>query len=67
MSCRAPASASKSIIDTIYATKQGKIAVECRDLKTAVRLAEALGAAIVIEEDNFQHCLSDLIPFKNGG
>ncbi len=52
--------ASKSIIDTIYATKRGKIAVECRDLKTAVRLADALGAAIVIEEDNFQGCLSDL-------
>ncbi|WP_025042034.1 CoA transferase [Nitrosospira briensis] len=51
--------ASKSIIDAIYATKRGEIAVECRDLKTAVRLAEALGAAIVIEEDNFQDCLSD--------
>jgi crotonobetainyl-CoA:carnitine CoA-transferase CaiB-like acyl-CoA transferase len=53
-------SASKSIIDTIYATKQGKIAVECRDLKTAVRLAEALGAAIAIEEANVEHCLSNL-------
>jgi CoA:oxalate CoA-transferase len=53
-------SPSKSIIDTVYVTKHGKIAVECRDLNTVLRLAEALDAPISIEEDRFPKCLDSL-------
>ncbi|SOD41137.1 CoA transferase [Nitrosovibrio sp. Nv4] len=51
---------SMSLINTIYVTKQGKIAVECPDFKTSLRLSEALDAAIEVEEDGFPHSLSDL-------
>ncbi|MDE2365853.1 MAG: CoA transferase, partial [Betaproteobacteria bacterium] len=53
-------SASKSITDAIYVTKQGKIAVECRDLDAVLRLAEALEAAVSIEEGIFPECLDRL-------
>jgi crotonobetainyl-CoA:carnitine CoA-transferase CaiB-like acyl-CoA transferase len=53
-------SASKSIIDTVYVTKRGKIAVECRDLNTVVRLAKAVGATIHVEENDFPLCLDSL-------
>ncbi|WP_090372808.1 CoA transferase [Nitrosospira sp. Nl5] len=49
---------SKSIIDKIYDTKQGKIAVECCDTATLIRLAEVLEIAIGTEtadsEDNLE-------------
>jgi CoA:oxalate CoA-transferase len=57
-------SASKSVIDTVYVTKHGKIAVECLDLNMVVRLAEALGATIHIEENNFPQCLDSLFLSK---
>lgn len=53
-------SASSSIIDIVYVTKEGKIAVEWRDLDRVVRLAEALDAAIHIEENGFPRCLDSL-------
>jgi crotonobetainyl-CoA:carnitine CoA-transferase CaiB-like acyl-CoA transferase len=51
---------SKSMIDTVYATKQGKIAVECRDVEMVMRLVEALETVIGIEEEGLQRCLSGL-------
>jgi CoA:oxalate CoA-transferase len=53
-------SGSKSLIDAIYATKQGKIAVECRDAETAMRLADALEMAISIEEEGVREGLNDM-------
>ncbi|HEY6044711.1 MAG TPA: CoA transferase, partial [Nitrosospira sp.] len=53
-------SPSKSIIDTVYVTRRGKIAVECRDLNAVLRLAEALNAPISIEEAIFPKCLDSL-------
>ncbi|SEL40670.1 CoA transferase [Nitrosovibrio tenuis] len=53
------APASKSIIVNIYITKRGKIAVECRDLKTLARLAEILDAVMYTESD-FPQCLDSL-------
>lgn len=50
----------KSLIDTVYATKQGKIAVECRDVETAMRLADALETVIGIGEEGVQACMNDL-------
>jgi crotonobetainyl-CoA:carnitine CoA-transferase CaiB-like acyl-CoA transferase len=49
----------KSIIDNVYDTKQGKIAIECCDLGALVRLAEVLEVAIDVEDDLEQY-LSDL-------
>lgn len=53
--------ASKSIIDGVYATRQEHCAIECRDIKTAERLAKALNIAIGIDEEGFRQHLSDLL------
>ncbi len=47
-------------LDPVYETRQGKIAIECSDIKTLSRLAEALDIAAAIDEDRFQHCLNDV-------
>ena len=51
------------MIDAIYATRQGKIAVECRDRKMVTRLVETLeatlGVGVGMEEEGFSH-LRDL-------
>ncbi|GAB1718711.1 MAG: L-carnitine dehydratase/bile acid-inducible protein F [Nitrosospira sp.] len=53
----------QSMIDAIYATRQGKIAVECRDRKMVTRLVETLeatlGVGVGMEEEGFSH-LRDL-------
>jgi crotonobetainyl-CoA:carnitine CoA-transferase CaiB-like acyl-CoA transferase len=48
---------STSIINTVYTTRQGKIAVECPDVKTALRFSDVLDAAGV---ENLEQSLSDL-------
>lgn len=55
---------AKNLIDAVYATKQGKIAVECRDVETAMRLVEALETVIGLEEEGLQQCLNDLFLSK---
>jgi crotonobetainyl-CoA:carnitine CoA-transferase CaiB-like acyl-CoA transferase len=47
-----------SIINTVYTTRQGEIAVECPDVETALRLADALDATGGAE--NLEQSLSDL-------
>ena len=51
---------SKSIIDKIYDTKQGKIAVECCSIASLVRLAEVLEIAIDTETADFEDRLEIL-------
>lgn len=55
---------SKSIIDGVYATKQGHCAIECHDVKTAERLAKALNIAIGLDQEGFRQHLSDLLLSK---
>jgi crotonobetainyl-CoA:carnitine CoA-transferase CaiB-like acyl-CoA transferase len=56
--------AKKSIINGVYATRQGHFAIECCDVKTAERLANVLGIAIGIDQECFQQDLSDLLLSK---
>ncbi|PTR17569.1 crotonobetainyl-CoA:carnitine CoA-transferase CaiB-like acyl-CoA transferase [Nitrosospira sp. Nsp2] len=51
---------SKSIIDKIYDTKQGKIAVECCNVATLMRLAEALEIETDTETADFEEHLDSL-------
>jgi crotonobetainyl-CoA:carnitine CoA-transferase CaiB-like acyl-CoA transferase len=56
-----PSSGSKtptSIINTVYTTREGKIAIECPDVETALRLSDALAAAAGVE--NPEQSLCDL-------
>ncbi|SFU42838.1 CoA transferase [Nitrosospira multiformis] len=65
-----PASGSKpstSIINEVndvYATRQGRIAVECPDVDTVLRLAEVLDITAGIENKDFQRCLSEVFPLR---
>ncbi|MCC2680812.1 MAG: L-carnitine dehydratase/bile acid-inducible protein [Nitrosospira multiformis] len=65
-----PASGSKpstSIINDVndvYATRQGKIAVECPDVDTVLRLAKVLDITAGIEKKGFQQCLSEVFLSK---
>ena len=62
-----PASGSKpstSIINEVYATRQGRIAVECPDMDTVLRLAEVLDITAGIENKGFQRCLSEVFPLR---
>lgn len=54
------ASFPKSIVDKVYDTRQGKIAIECRDVGMAMQLAKALGMDIDIKEAGLKQRLSDL-------
>lgn len=54
-----PDAIPKSVIDNVYDTKQGKIAIECRDVGTLVRLTEVLEVAIDVQDD-LEQCLSDI-------
>ena len=56
---------SKSIIDKIYDTKQGKIAVECCSIASLVRLAEVLEIAIGRRNGRFRGQAGDFIPVEN--
>ncbi|MGZ5007453.1 MAG: CoA transferase [Methylobacter sp.] len=51
---------SKSLIDGVYLTGQGYLAIECYDLKTTRRLAETLNIATGIDGSLDRH-LSDLL------
>jgi len=62
-----PASGSKpsaSIINEVYVTRQGRIAVECPDMDTVLRLAEVLDITAGIENKGFQRCLSEVFLSK---
>jgi crotonobetainyl-CoA:carnitine CoA-transferase CaiB-like acyl-CoA transferase len=65
-----PASGSKpstSIIDEVngvYATRQGRIAVECPDANTVLRFVEVLGIPASIENKGFQQYLSEMFLSK---
>lgn len=62
-----PASGSKpstSIINDVYATRQGRIAIECPDVDTVLRLAEVLDLTAGIENNGFQRCLSEVFLSK---
>ncbi|ABB74272.1 L-carnitine dehydratase/bile acid-inducible protein F [Nitrosospira multiformis ATCC 25196] len=62
-----PASGSKpstSIINDVYATRQGRIAIECPDVDTVLRLAEVLDLTPGIENNGFQQCLSEVFLSK---
>jgi CoA:oxalate CoA-transferase len=56
--------ATKSLIDGVYATRQGQCAIECCDVKTAERLAEVFDIAIGIDDESFQPHLSNLLLSK---
>jgi crotonobetainyl-CoA:carnitine CoA-transferase CaiB-like acyl-CoA transferase len=51
---------SKSIINEVYETGQGKIAIECCDITMLMRLAEALELATNGETENFEQNLDKL-------
>ncbi|SFP85687.1 Crotonobetainyl-CoA:carnitine CoA-transferase CaiB [Nitrosomonas cryotolerans] len=51
-------SSSKPVINNIYPTRHGKIAIECRDYPTTTRLIQALDIAIDTEEIDFQQSLT---------
>jgi crotonobetainyl-CoA:carnitine CoA-transferase CaiB-like acyl-CoA transferase len=55
-----PGPISKSIIDEVYETRHGKIAIECCDMATVVRLAEALELAIDGGTADFEQNLDEL-------
>ncbi|WP_156972392.1 CoA transferase [Nitrosospira sp. NpAV] len=54
-----PGALPKSVIDNVYDTKQGKIAIECCDVGALVRLTEVLEVAIDVQDD-LEQCLSDI-------
>ncbi|SFE34720.1 CoA transferase [Nitrosomonas sp. Nm166] len=49
--------ASKSVVNGVYVTQQGKIAIECYDHQTTQRLIQALGIAADIEPAKLQQQL----------
>lgn len=55
---------SKSIIDAVFATKQGKIAIECPDRKVVNRLADALCLTVDDDVVGFQQQLQSLLISK---
>lgn len=55
---------SKSIIDAVFATKQGKLAIECPDCKIVNQLAEALGLTVEDDVVGFQQELQSLLLSK---
>ena len=65
-----PASGSKpstniiNEVNDVYATRRGRIAVECPDMDTVLRLAEILDITVGIENKGFQRCLSEVFPLR---
>ena len=55
---------SESMINAVYVTKQGKIAIECCDNKTMQRLIHALGIATDIKQAKLQQRLCHLFLSK---
>ena len=54
-------------VNDVYATRRGRIAVECPDMDTVLRLAEVLGITAGIENKGFQRCLSEVFLSKTAG
>jgi crotonobetainyl-CoA:carnitine CoA-transferase CaiB-like acyl-CoA transferase len=57
-------SISKSIIDEVYETKEGKIAIECCDMEMVMRLAEILEVVIDNGREDFKQILDELFLSK---
>lgn len=53
-----------SVIDAVYPTRHGQVAIECRDLETAKRLAEAIGLFIGVDEEDFHTRLASILLTK---
>jgi crotonobetainyl-CoA:carnitine CoA-transferase CaiB-like acyl-CoA transferase len=54
----------KSLIDGVYSTRKGQCAIECCDVKTAERLANALYIKTGVGEESFQQHLRDVLLTK---
>ena len=59
-----PHANSKSIIDAVFATRQGKLAIECPDRNAVDRLAEALSLTFEGDVAGFQQQMQNLLISK---
>ncbi|MBS0423565.1 MAG: CoA transferase [Proteobacteria bacterium] len=55
---------AKSLLNQVFGTKQGKIAIDCYDSDAVQRLIDALSLAMHPKQENFQQRLSEILQSK---